>query len=427
MKDENKNEQVQKAYIYLVKTPSSNDLAVCASNSVFTPGTKVVAPTRYGLDLAVVIGSAASIGMEYTPGCSRCMGACHFEPTRRLASSQNVNSLNSATSLQRANSSGVNNSGANSSEATSQDSSDEEDLVATGYEQDEDVVYEADGQRLMLGPVPKFEFVDGTFSVEGSRQEEKAWADREAKEEKSLWDKAYKEPELVEVDGDVTWIDHVASAEELKKYEENKAAEQNAICVCREKIEKLGLNMKLVTAHFLLCEPKVLFFFTADERVDFRELVKELVSVFRIRIELRQIGVRDESRVLGGLAVCGRDFCCHCVSDKLNPVTIKMAKEQNLSLNSMKISGPCGRLLCCLSYEYDFYCEEKQAYPPEGAKIKLGNEIFRVQEVNILSHKMTLTGSEGRSYSVPREEVYFDTDTGHWEVDRTYQEELLSN
>ncbi len=232
---------------------------------------------------------------------------------------------------------------------------------------------------------------------------------------------------MVEVDGDVSWIEHQATEEEVQKYEANKVSEQDAIRVCKEKIEKLKLGMKLVTSHFLLCEPKVLFFFTADERVDFRELVKELVSVFRMRIELRQIGVRDESRVLGGLAVCGRDFCCHCVSDKLNPVTIKMAKEQNLSLNSMKISGPCGRLLCCLSYEYDFYCEEKQAYPPEGAKIKLGNEIFRVQEVNILSHKMTLTGSEGRSYTVPREEVYFDSDTGHWEVDRTYQEELLSN
>ena len=398
MKDENKNEQVQRAYTYLVKTPSSNDVAVCACNSVLVPGTKVVAPTRYGLDLGVVIGSASSIGMEYTPGCSKCVGACHFEPTN--APVDEDDDLAAAGDVQ---------------------------VQANQESQQENIVFEADGKRLTLGPLPAFEFVDGTFSTEGSRQEEKAWADKEAKEEKSLWDKAYRDPELVEVDGDVTWIDHVASVDEVKKYEENQQAELDAICVCRDKIEKLGLNMKLVTAHFLLCEPKVLFFFTADERVDFRELVKELVSVFRMRIELRQIGVRDESRVLGGLAVCGRDFCCHCVSDKLNPVTIKMAKEQNLSLNSMKISGPCGRLLCCLSYEYDFYCEEKQAYPPEGAKIKLGGEIFRVQEVNILSHKMTLTGSEGRSYTVPREEVYFDTDTGHWEVDRAYQEELLSN
>ena len=390
MKDNNKEEQVQKAYIYLVKTPSSNDLAVCASNSAFYPGTKVVAPTRYGLDLGIVIGSAANLGTDYHKGCSDCRGACHFEPTKPVQL-------------------------------------DDEELTV-GYVNDNNVVYEDKEHRLTLGPLPEFEFVKTTLPPNSNPNNTSNNASSKAnEEEQGIWDPAYKEPEIVEVDGDVTWIDHQATEDEIKKYEDNKVAEQDAIKVCREKIEKLKLNMKLVTSHFLLCEPKVLFFFTADERVDFRELVKELVSVFRMRIELRQIGVRDESRVLGGLAVCGRDFCCHCVSDKLNPVTIKMAKEQNLSLNSMKISGPCGRLLCCLSYEYDFYCEEKQAYPPEGAKIKLGNEIFKVQEVNILSHKMTLSGSEGRSYTVPREEVYFDSDTGHWEVDRTYQEELLSN
>ncbi len=381
MKDDNKEEQVQKAYIYLVKTPSSNDLAVCASNSVFYPGTKVIAPTRYGLDLGIVLGSAANLGQDYQKGCSSCRGACHFAPTKPVV--------------------------------------DEDDLLGAGYVEANNVVYEGEGQHLTLGPLPEFEFTKG-FLPAGKDS-------KDTVDQQGIWDPAYKTPELVEVDGDVTWIDHQASEEEIERYEANKVQEQEAIRICREKIEKLKLNMKLVTSHFLLCEPKVLFFFTADERVDFRELVKELVSVFRMRIELRQIGVRDESRVLGGLAVCGRDFCCHCVSDKLNPVTIKMAKEQNLSLNSMKISGPCGRLLCCLSYEYDFYCEEKQAYPPEGARMKLGNEIFKVQEVNILSHKMTLTGSEGRSYTVPREEVYFDSDTGHWEVDRAYQEELLSN
>ena len=227
MKEENKNEQVQRAYTYLVKTPSSNDVAVCACNSVLVPGTKVVAPTRYGLDLGVVIGSASSIGMEYTPGCSKCVGACHFEPTNAPVD-------------------------------------EDDDLAAAGDVQvqsaeQENIVFEADGKRLTLGPLPAFEFVAGTFSTEGSRQEEKAWADKEAKEEKSLWDKAYRDPELVEVDGDVTWIDHVATADEVKKYEENQQAELDAICVCRDKIEKLGLNMKLVTAHFLLCEPKVLF------------------------------------------------------------------------------------------------------------------------------------------------------------------------
>ncbi len=388
MKTDNIEEQVQKAYIYLVKIPSSNDFIVCASDNVFYPGTKVVAPTRYGLDLGIVTGSAANLGADYHKGCCSCRGACHFEPTKPIQP-------------------------------------EEDDMFITGYVEENNVIYEASDQRLTLGPLPKFEFTKDIFSY--NEREEQSKKDEVSKDPKGTWDSAYKEPEMVEVDGDVLWISHQATEEEIQRYEENKVTEQDAIRICREKIEKLKLNMKLVTSHFLLCDPKVLFFFTADERVDFRELVKELVAVFRMRIELRQIGVRDESRVLGGLAVCGRDFCCHCVSDKLNPVTIKMAKEQNLSLNSMKISGPCGRLLCCLNYEYDFYCEEKQAYPPEGAKIKLGNEIFRVQEVNILSHKMTLTGSEGRSYTVPREEVYFDSDTGHWEVDRTYQEDLLSN
>ena len=215
-----------------------------------------------------------------------------------------------------------------------------------------------------------------------------------------------REPEKIRVDGDVSWIDHLAT--------------------CREKIKKHNLGMKLVTTHFLLGEPKVIFFFTAEERVDFRELVKDLVSVFRMRIELRQIGVRDESRLIGGLSVCGRDYCCHSITREMDPVTIKMAKEQNLSLNSMKISGPCGRLLCCLAYEYDYYMEEKAACPPEGTRIKLDRELWRVSEINILSRKITLSASEGRTISIPFDEVGFNSDTGYWEVSEEYQEELFS-
>jgi len=385
MKKDNSTEQVQKAYIYLVKIPSSNDLTVCASDSVFYPGTHVVSPTRYGLDMGIVVGSASSVGNKYCPGCTKCKGACHFEPTNDPERKES------------------------------------QPLVATGYVEENDIVYEGQDSKLTLGPLPSFEFVKETKTSFDDIDEEESYTDW------NVWDQAYAEPQLVEVDGDVAWISHMATPDELQRYANNAKEEQEAIKICREKIEKHKLNMKLVTAHFLLSEPKVLFFFTSDDRVDFRDLVKDLVSVFRMRIELRQIGVRDEARVLGGLAVCGRDFCCHCVSDKLNPVTIKMAKEQNLSLNSMKISGPCGRLLCCLSYEYDFYCEEKLAYPPEGSKLKIGNELFRVQEVNILSHKITVFGNEGRSFQVPREEVFFNTDTGHWEVDRNYQEELLSN
>lgn len=233
-------------------------------------------------------------------------------------------------------------------------------------------------------------------------------------------------PVKIRVDGDVLWLDHLATPSEMAKYNENAGKEEQALAVCREKVIRHKLSMKLITAHFLLGEPKVIFFFTADERVDFRELVKDLVAVFKMRIELRQIGVRDESRLIGGLSVCGRDYCCHCITDKLEPVSIKMAKEQNLSLNSMKISGPCGRLLCCLAYEYDYYVEEKAALPPEGSRLKVDHELWRVSEVNILSHKITVSGSEGRTLSIPAEEIYFDSDTGRWEVSDEWQDEMFS-
>ena len=201
--------------------------------------------------------------------------------------------------------------------------------------------------------------------------------------------------------------------------------EEAALRVCREKVLKHKLNMKLVTAHFLLGEPKVIFFFTAEERVDFRDLVKDLVSVFRMRIELRQIGVRDESRLIGGLSVCGRDYCCHSITSQLEPVTIKMAKEQNLSLNSMKISGPCGRLLCCLAYEYDYYLEEKASCPPEGTRLRLGRDLWKVTEVNILSHKLTVQASEGQTMFIPFTEVSYNDETGYWDVSEEFQEDFL--
>ena len=236
-----------------------------------------------------------------------------------------------------------------------------------------------------------------------------------------------KEPERIRVDGSVTWIDHLATPSEMARYSENEAKEEEALRICREKIKNRGLGMKLVTTHFLLGEPKVIFFFTADERVDFRDLVKDLVAVFRMRIELRQIGVRDESRFLGGLSVCGRDYCCHLMTREMDPVTIKMAKEQNLSLNSMKISGPCGRLLCCLAYEYDYYMEEKAGCPPEGTRIKIDHELWRVSEINILSRKLTLSASEGRTLSIPFEEVSYNDETGYWVIDEDYLEELFSS
>lgn len=209
-------------------------------------------------------------------------------------------------------------------------------------------------------------------------------------------------------------IIRLATAKDMERYKEFQDKEMEALIICREKVAARGLDMKLVAAHYLLDEPKVLFFFTAESRVDFRELVKDLVAVFRMRIELRQIGVRDESRILGGLAVCGREYCCHGITDKLKSVSIKMVKEQNLSLNSMKISGPCGRLLCCLAYEYDFYNEMKRKLPSEGTRIRHEKEEFRVSEVNILSQRIILSSNEGRVLNLSLENVKYSKEREAW-------------
>ena len=196
--------------------------------------------------------------------------------------------------------------------------------------------------------------------------------------------------------GDIVYIERKATKEDLKKAEELKQKEISAFSIFKEKVAAHKLDMKLIATHYLLEEQKVLFFFSAENRVDFRELVKDLVSVFKMRIELRQIGVRDESRITGGLGVCGRPYCCHAVSDRLKPVSIKMAKEQNLSLNSMKISGQCGRLLCCLSYEYEWYSEARKQLPYEGLKIFYDGTNFRIQEVNPLTRMVKMSGEDGR-------------------------------
>jgi cell fate regulator YaaT (PSP1 superfamily) len=209
-------------------------------------------------------------------------------------------------------------------------------------------------------------------------------------------------------------IDRPASGEDLAKAAANKKLEGDAFRICKQKIEARRLEMKLVSVHYLLEEPKILFFFTAESRVDFRELVKDLVSVFKTRIELRQIGVRDEARVVGGLGVCGRSYCCHTVSDKLKPVSIKMAKDQNLSLNSMKISGMCGRLLCCLAYEHTFYSEQRKLVPQEGCKINYDGSMWKVQEVNLVSGTVTLICEDGRLLHVPG--AQFEKADNRWRI-----------
>jgi cell fate regulator YaaT (PSP1 superfamily) len=211
---------------------------------------------------------------------------------------------------------------------------------------------------------------------------------------------------------EIARIERPALAEDLARSQQHKAEETEAFRICRQKIESHQLEMKLVSVHYLLEEPKILFFFTAESRVDFRDLVKDLVSVFRTRIELRQIGVRDESRVVGGLGVCGRGYCCNMVSDKLKPVSIKMAKDQNLSLNSMKISGPCGRLLCCLAYEHTFYNEQRKLIPQEGSRFTYEDTSWKVTEVNVAAGKLSLAADDGRILQLPFCRLC-KTD-GHW-------------
>ncbi len=216
--------------------------------------------------------------------------------------------------------------------------------------------------------------------------------------------------------GELRAILRAATPGDLSRVEDNDLKEERAYAVCREKIGSRGLDMKLVNAHYLLDEQKILFFFTAENRIDFRELVKDLVSVFKMRIELRQIGVRDEARVVGGMGICGRALCCNSITDKLRPVSIKMAKEQNLTLNSMKISGPCGRLLCCLSYEFDVYREARQTLPAMGTRVAFDGEEFRVIETNALARRVRFQGESGRVLDVGFDALSRDPHTQAWEI-----------
>ena len=176
-----------------------------------------------------------------------------------------------------------------------------------------------------------------------------------------------------------------ATEEDLKKVEENREKEKKAFDICLQKIKNHGLDMKLVDVEYTFDNSKILFYFTADGRVDFRELVKDLASVFRTRIELRQIGVRDESKMLGGFGVCGRPFCCRTFLGEFQPVSIKMAKEQGLSLNPVKISGTCGRLMCCLKYEQDSYEHLLRVTPKVGAIVETQEGTGTVVENNLLT------------------------------------------
>ena len=176
----------------------------------------------------------------------------------------------------------------------------------------------------------------------------------------------------------------IATDEDTEKYKKNKELEKEAYKICLEKIHEHGLDMKLVEVEYTFDGNKILFYFTAEGRIDFRELVKDLATIFKTRIELRQIGVRDEAKTLGSIGICGRGLCCSQFLGEFAPVSIKMAKEQGLSLNPSKISGACGRLMCCLKYEQDNYEEILKITPRQGALVQTPDGNGTVEFVSLL-------------------------------------------
>ncbi len=180
----------------------------------------------------------------------------------------------------------------------------------------------------------------------------------------------------------------LATREDERQVEENRRREKEAMRICQQLVEQHKLDMKLVQVEFSFDASKIVFFFTSEGRVDFRALVKDLAGIFRARIELRQIGVRDEARMLGGLGICGKPFCCHQFLDEFQPVSIKMAKTQNLSLNPTKISGTCGRLMCCLKYEQDAYEDAVKRCPKQESFVECPDGVGNVASVNLLKEQV---------------------------------------
>lgn len=195
---------------------------------------------------------------------------------------------------------------------------------------------------------------------------------------------------------DLKKIDRPATEEEIDKHRINQEFEQDAKNYCMERIKAHDLVMSLVDVEYFFDGSKIIFYFTADGRVDFRELLKDLVRRLRTRVELRQIGIRNQAKMVGGLGGCGRPLCCSSFLKNFHAVSIKMAKEQNLSLNPTKISGACGRLMCCLQYEYDVYRELKKDMPKLGKKIELPEGRGKVIRQNIMGRSVTILMEDGR-------------------------------
>ena len=193
----------------------------------------------------------------------------------------------------------------------------------------------------------------------------------------------------------------LATANDINMAKQSETKEQTAFEFCKQRIQSRNMDMKLVRAEYLFDASKVIFYFTADGRVDFRDLVKDLAHHFHTRIEMRQIGVRDEAKITGGLGICGRALCCCTFLVNFAPVSVKMAKEQNLALNPNKISGQCGRLLCCLNYEYETYREQRKTLPKCGRKVMHEGLESMVVAHNVLAQKVTVRREDNVSIEVP--------------------------
>lgn len=218
-------------------------------------------------------------------------------------------------------------------------------------------------------------------------------------------------------------VERHANSDDLKKLEQNKEKAQKAFAVCEEKIASHGLDMKLVDVEVSFDSNKMTFCFTSDGRVDFRELVKDLAATFHTRIELRQIGVRDEAKMLGGLGICGQPFCCSRFLDDFQPVSIKMAKEQGLSLNPTKISGCCGRLMCCLKYEQDAYEHLIKTTPKKGSTVITEDGEGTVLDVNLLKGDlMVRVGEDGIPTKYHKSEVKFKKQPKPQQAEETEEE-----
>ncbi|TSK08308.1 MAG: stage 0 sporulation family protein [Geobacter sp.] len=200
-------------------------------------------------------------------------------------------------------------------------------------------------------------------------------------------------------------IQRLADLADLATLAANTAKEKEAHKFCLSRIKERGMDMKLVRVEYLFDGSKAIFYFTADGRVDFRELVKDLAHAFHTRIEMRQIGVRDESKMVGGIGICGRELCCSSYLREFEPVSVKMAKEQNLALNPSKISGQCGRLLCCLSYEFETYCNLRKGLPKCGKRVQCGCVDGEVVKVNVLDQTVTLKTTDDSLVTLKGEEI----------------------